>query len=648
MAFVLSDQIVWHEGEVLMQQRLHVPYQENPTSPFLNPYAARLLPDAPLLALGTLDSAGRPWTTILGGDAGFVRPLGQSNIGIKTVVDPTYDPVMNILLRSKYDNDHGGQQEQNRPMSGLGINLERRSRVKLAGKFIAGALGAVLTQAGAKTTEAHIVFKVEQSLGMTRGESLWLPSSASASWTVKSMECRGSVSSVGMQLTSTGNCPKYLNKKRISAVAPQPTLVSSNLPLPVEAIDLLAKADIFFITTSHGGSTLGTNNRGGCSGFCRVMKNDDSGTILLYPEYSGNRLYQTLGNLQTTPKAGIVIPDFDSGDVLYLTGTTEILVGQEAATLLPRSNLAVKVRIHEARLIHDSLAFRGQSGEPSPYNPLVRFLATERTFGADAQNIKHSVVYAKLIQKELLTDDIGRFRFSVSDPEAAGPWNPGQYVALAFDNELGAGYSHMRDDDPLSLNDDLVRSFTISSSLRGGLLKDEFDITIRNVGKVTAFLFRQNVRAGLEVPLQGFSGSFAIHQSEGETVPFVAGGVGITPLLAQLPDLDFRRLRLFWTMRITDIGLALNTFERYPQLAGSTLLYISGSVSAAVRGQQPQTMPRLKQSGAHVFTRRLVASDIQERKDLSTTWYLCAGSRLRQAIISWLPDRNVIYESFDY
>ncbi|KAL8812236.1 MAG: hypothetical protein Q9200_001177 [Gallowayella weberi] len=610
MAFVLSDQMVWHEGEILMQQKLHVPYQENPTSPFLTPYAARLLPGAPLLALGTLDSTGRPWTTIFGGEPGFVRPLGQSNIGIKAVVDLTYDPVMDILLGSKYDDDRGDQREKNHPMSGLSINLETRSRIKLAGKFIAGALGAVLTQAGAKATEAQIVVKVEQSLG---------------------------------------NCPKYLNKKQISVIAPQPVLVSSNLPLPVEAIDLLAKADIFFITTSHGGSTLGTNNRGGRPGFCRIMKNDHSGTILLYPEYSGNRLYQTLGNLQTTPKAGIVIPDFDSGDALYLTGTTEILVGQEAARLLPRSNLAVKVRVDEARLVHDSLAFRGQSGEPSPYNPPVRFLATERTFGADAQNIKHTVVYAKLIQKELLTDDIGRFRFSVSDPGAAGPWNPGQYVALAFDDELGAGYSHMRDDDPSSLNDDLVRSFTVSSSLRGGLPKDEFDITIRNVGKVTAFLFRQNVRAGLEVPLQGFSGSFAIHQSEGETVPFVAGGVGITPLLAQLPNLDLRRLRLFWTMKITDIGLALNTFERYPQLAGSTLLYISGSVSTAVvSGQQPQTMQRLQQSGAHVFSRRLVASDIQERKDLSTTWYLCAGLRLRQAIISWLPDRKVIYESFDY
>ncbi|KAL9000676.1 MAG: hypothetical protein Q9169_000712 [Polycauliona sp. 2 TL-2023] len=394
---------------------------------------------------------------------------------------------------------------------------------------------------------------------------------------------------------------------------------------------------------------MGTNHRGGSAGFCRVITNDHASTVLVYPEYSGNRLYQTLGNLQTTPKAGIVVPDFDSGDVLHLTGTTEILVGQEAADLLPRSNLAVKVQIEDARFIQKGLAFRGSSGEPSPYNPPVRFLPNEGSSGVDVQKVSDRTVYAKLIKKELLTPTIGRFRFSVSDAEAAGRWRPGQYVALAFEDELGAGYSHMRDDDPSSLNDDLVRSFTVSSSRGGGTREDELEITIRNVGKVTAFLFRQNVRAGLEVPLKGFSGSFAIQQDEDEkVVPFVAGGIGITPLLAQLPDLDLSRIRLIWTMNITDIGLAIDTFDRYPQLARSTTLYLSG---AADGGQELQSTLPLEQYGAQVCKRRLIASDlvsIQGQTTLSSTWYVCAGSQLRQALLVWLSDRNVICESFDY
>ncbi|KAL8889770.1 MAG: hypothetical protein Q9215_003012 [Flavoplaca cf. flavocitrina] len=611
MAFIHSNQIEWHHGEASIQKMLHVPYQDNPTSPFLSPHAALLLPHVSLLALGTLDDAGRPWTTLLGGAPGFIRSVGQSIVAIKTPVDPLYDPVINILLNGKDQGENVDQGKTTRIVSGLGIHLATRSRVKLAGKLVAGALDRISMQNCGEMAEAQLVIKVEQSLG---------------------------------------NCPKYLNKKDIvPAVVPKPALALSKVPLPVEAINLLLRADMFFMSSCHGHLTMGTNHRGGSAGFCRVLKNDDNGTILVYPEFSGNRLYQTLGNLQTTPKAGIVVPDFDSGDVLHLTGTTEILVGKEAADLLPRSNVAVKVEIEDARFIQNGLTFRGTAGEPSPYNPPVRFLASEGRSSVDVQKVNDRTAYARLVKKELLTPTIGRFRFSISDPEVVGRFKPGQYVALAFEDELGAGYSHMRDDDPSSLNDDLVRSFTVSSSERGGTPADEVEITIRNVGKVTAFLFRQNVRAGLEVPMKGFSGTFAIHQDEGEIIPFVAGGIGITPLLAQLPDLDLRRIRLIWTMNITDIGLAIDTFERYPPLARSTLLYLSGAADGGQEGLQ--TTLRLEQHGAQVCKRRLAASDlllIQGLPALSSTWYICAGPQLRQALRSWLSDRRVIYESFDY
>lgn len=418
------------------------------------------------------------------------------------------------------------------------------------------------------------------------------------------------------------------------------------LPLRAEAIELLAKADLFFLTSSYGRS-FSTNNRGGPPGFIRIMQNNHSGTTLIYPEYSGNRLYQTLGNLCVSPKAGFVIPDFDTGDVLYMSGTTEIMVGKDAAAILPRSNLAVKLHIEEVCFVKRGLAFRAQAGQPSPYNPPVRFLVTERA-EPDAQTANDSVVYAKLIQKELLTESIGRFRFSVTDAEAAGRWKPGQYVALAFEEELGAGYSHMRDNDPLSLNDDLVRTFTVSSSVRGNLPEGEFEITIRNVGKVTGFLFRQNIRAALEVALKGFAGAFTIKQVDGEVVPFVAGGIGITPLLAHLPDLDLGRTRLFWTINVRDVGLVVDTFDRFPGLATSTILYVSGAAHATVCGQESQTMPSLGRYGVQVLPRRMVASDVQEQRGLSTTWYICAGSRLRQALLLWLPDKNTVYEDFNY
>ena len=403
---------------------------------------------------------------------------------------------------------------------------------------------------------------------------------------------------------------------------------------------------MFFMSASNHGSSMSTNHRGGLPGFVRVAKNDESGVVLIYPELSGNRFYQTLGNLYTTPKAGLVFPDFDSSDALYLTGTTEILYGKDAAAILPRSNLAIKINVVEARFVQQSLAFRGKTGERSPYNPPVRYLTTERA-QIDAQAVTSQTVYAKMLARDILSPTIARFRFSVSDAEAAGRWNPGQYVAFAFEDELSMGYSHMNDDDPRSLNDDYVRTFTVSSAPDNGLPHDEFEITIRNVGTVTNFLFKQNIKAQLELPLRGFGGTFTIQQGPNEIVPFVAGGIGITPLLPHLSHLDVKRLRLFWTINFSDVGLIVDTLERCPALGTSTSIFLSGldqdsssSVNAVVE--------KLKGFGAQVTTRRMLGSDFEGLQSLSHKWYLCTGTSLRKTLLGWLKGKETIYEDFNY
>ena len=427
---------------------------------------------------------------------------------------------------------------------------------------------------------------------------------------------------------------------------PQPELISNSLPLHDSAAGLVAKADLFFVSSSHHGAVLGTNHRGGPPGFVRILVEDDSSTYLVWPEYSGNRFYMTLGNLKTTPQAGLVFPDFDTGDALYVTCTTEILVGKDAAALLPRSNLLVKAKIDAVRFIRQGLSFRAQPGESSPYNPPVRFLSSEHP-RLDAQASNDAVIYAKLIKKDILTPTIARLRFSISDPEAAGRWEPGQYVALAFEDELSAGYSHMRDDDPKSLNDDFVRTFTVSSSMGHDLPHDEFEITMRNVGQATRFLFRQQVRSQLEIPLKGFGGNFKIEQSSTEIVPFVAGGIGITPILAYLPHLDLLRIRIFWTINVQDIGLVMDTFKRHQSLAPSTKLFISG-IKDNTNDTDKASVAELEGSQASIFKRRMEASDVQGQQDMSSTWYICTGTALRQSLLSWLPGKMVEYEDFNY
>ncbi|KAJ2965794.1 hypothetical protein NUW58_g10819 [Xylaria curta] len=356
-----------------------------------------------------------------------------------------------------------------------------------------------------------------------------------------------------------GNCPKYLNKKRIVPHVPTPKLVlgpgssaNDGLPLPQEAVDLIAKADLFFIASKHGNGSMDVNHRGGAQGFLRVFRNrgsntntgtvdssddnGDGGVVLVYPEYSGNRLYQTLGNLREDPVAGLVIPDFETGDVLYLTARTTILVAEHAAAYMPHAKLAVRIDVTEARFVRDGLSFRGDVIDYSPYNPPVRRLVAEKDSCDDeVDGSTNAIAVATLLTRQVITSTISRYVFRVTPTKSGREkekgnglqlWHPGQHVTFDFSPELDHGYSHMRDDDPQSLNDDFVRTFTVSAPLDPAALVEvevgetstsklrvlrddvepELEIIARRHGSATALLANWNLRVPLEIPILGFGG----------------------------------------------------------------------------------------------------------------------------------------------
>ncbi|KAA8917176.1 hypothetical protein TRICI_000679 [Trichomonascus ciferrii] len=589
---VSLETVEWHEGEKKMHMLLRVPEQRNPVTPFLAPGAGTLVHRAPLLALGCLDKDGRPWTTLWGGERGFARPVGGEAMAVSASVDREHDPVLRALLGDRGVNEVVQHEEKGPILSGLAIDLERRNRVKLFGRM----------KAGGTTNEGvgGFLFEIEGSLG---------------------------------------NCPKYINKKAIEPCKPDPQLVSESSQLCPEALELLETADMFFISTSNGQSDMDTNIRGGSPGFCRLLSNESSGAVVVYPEYSGNRLYQTLGNLQTTPKAGLCVPDFDTGDVLFLTGGTEVLMGSEAAALLPHSNVAVKILVTSAWFVRGGLPFRGIPGERSPYNPPVRHTVFERPDSIE----KSESDEISLVAVERITPTISRYTFRTEDPVQV--WKPGQHAVLDFADYLDQGYKHMCDDDPLSVNDDYIRTFTISSHPPSETGTPEFDLTIRNVGRVTDFLSRRNPQDGFKLNLRGFGGSFFLSESDAGIV-YVAAGIGITPLLSQLPSLMSRTLHLFWSVRICDIELINHVFDRFPQLKQSTTLFITGENSTETN-YQPM-VESLSQSTIKVERRRITEHDLTGLTNKNLNWYLCVAPQMKSHLLNWLSSENVIHEDFGY
>ncbi|THX95734.1 oxidoreductase [Aureobasidium pullulans] len=604
----------FHDGEKLMQKKLHVPGLDNPTVPMLSPQAANMLQRAPLLAFGTLDPEGRPWTTVWGGNTGFSKPLGNNMIGIRTSVAAKLDPVVEYLVGSDAKGEVVKEEGEGRLLSGLAIDLGTRKRVKLAGKMMAGMLGSEDSDGSMENIQQgvlQLVAHIDESLG---------------------------------------NCPKYLNKRDIHPAATDPELVSDSATLDQKAMDLIHKVDLMFLSTNSG-SHMDTNHRGGSPGFIRCLPQEGGNTQFVYPEYSGNRLYQSLGNMILEPKAGFCFPDFETGDCLFVTGTTEILFGKDAAEIMPRSNLAVRVTITAARHVASVLPFRGDTGEFSPYNPIVRYLATEQAASrADTSN--QNQITAKLLEQTILTPTISRFRFSLSN---AATFKVGQYVTIDASEHLDFGYSHMRDDDPRSLNDDFVRTFTVSSppglpphpSKR--LADDEFEITIRKVGVVTDLLFKHGLKKGaeFEVGVKGFGGEFVVEQTEEKpVVAFIAAGVGITPLMPCLTSLELGSLRLLWTLRAADLGLALDMIKNTQGLAQSLTLFVTGMDPAS--DDDKRSLKNVEEHGVQVEYRRMEKGDLERLMPEVRRWYICTGTGQRSAVLQWLSGQEVLYEDYNF
>ncbi|KAK9772935.1 hypothetical protein SCAR479_10445 [Seiridium cardinale] len=616
----------WHSGEEEMHHLLRVPHGDNPTHPGLAPQYYKRITNSPLVAFGTLDQLGRPWTTIWGGEVGFCRPIAQGVLGVNTKADSLFDPVVQetfaVAAEGSQEREIVDEQlvkpEGGKAMAALSIDLETRDRVKVAGRFIAGA---VISQTDSGVGELQMAMQVEETLG---------------------------------------NCPKYLNKKHITPHTPRPQLLSqdSGLPLPQVAVEVLQKADLFFISSKHGNGNMDVNHRGGPPGFMRLFRNDSGAVTLVYPEYSGNRLYQTLGNLQKDPVAGLVVPDFETGNVLYVTGRTTTLIGDKAAAYLPRTKLAVKIDVEEARFVKDGLPFRGDVIDYSPYNPPVRRLLAEQDPSSSDPD-SESIATATLTKREIITPTIARFTFklthNIAVDKTMSTWQPGQHVTLDFGPELDHGWSHMRDDDPESLNDDFVRTFTISAPPDPE--SKELEITARKHGPVTGSLFRWNLRVPLEVPVIGFGGSEEFRlpgekqvqgTSDDTKQIFVAGGVGITPLMAQAKRvLEARKanLAVLWSLRAEDLPLAVSVFDTIHGLGSVTVLFVTGQVTEESHG----ILENLRKLGVGVQDHRIGTEDLLAVGEKGKRiYYCCTGTGLMTNLSEWLKGENMVFESFNY
>ena len=123
---------------------------------------------------------------------------------------------------------------------------------------------------------------------------------------------------------SFGNCPQYIQMRRVVGRDRKPGPVETLAGLDEAARDLIESADTFFVA-SRGRAELGAeggfdmSHRGGRPGFVGVH-----GDTLVIPDFRGNRFFNTLGNLLGDPRAGLLFVNFGTGEMLQLQGTVAI------------------------------------------------------------------------------------------------------------------------------------------------------------------------------------------------------------------------------------------------------------------------------------------------------------------------------------
>ena len=186
--------------------------------------------------------------------------------------------------------------------------------------------------------------------------------------------------------------------------------------------------------------------------------------------------------------------------------------------------------------------------------------------------------------------------------------------------------------------------------MENGTPDKEFDLTIRNVGKATDYLFRQSPRAGFELPLKGFEGEFHFESRPVDgIIPFVAGGIGITPVLGQISSTDISQLRLLWTIGVHDIGLVADTFKTYPELPSATKLFVTGE-EAEVDQEERDMLRKIENTGVKIERRRIQKKDLDEVNENKGVeeWYMCVGPGLKSRVLNWLVGRRIVFEDFNY
>lgn len=303
---------VFHKGELEVQKRAGEEANAEANSPMIidGLYAGTLnfIRQQEMAILSTRDIEGHRWASVVFGPRGFLEPSDRQLLQI-AVPAAERDPSDPLWNNLQSDPSLGV----------LLIELANRRRLRINGD--------------ASITDGEILLNVTESFP---------------------------------------NCPKYITQRNLkielSEVSAAKSKISEGTSLPTRLQEMIAQADLLFLATGHAQRGNDASHRGGSSGFLKVINEN----TLRLPDYPGNGLFNSLGNVAGDPQVGLLIPDFEHGRQLQLTATAKIFWDQpDPQGKTGGTNRFVEFAV--SRWLERPLPARLNSSviNYSPYNPVT-------------------------------------------------------------------------------------------------------------------------------------------------------------------------------------------------------------------------------------------------------------------------------------
>ncbi|WPN30154.1 pyridoxamine 5'-phosphate oxidase family protein [Pseudomonas sp. P5_109] len=321
---------------------------------------------------------------------------------------------------------------------------------------------------------------------------------------------------------SFGNCPQYIQLRQFRSVPlsdPSTRAAQHFAELDDAAKAMIAEADTFFVASYvdvDGERSVDVSHRGGQAGFVQV-----EGNRLTIPDFAGNLHFNTLGNLLLNPRAGLLFIDFNTGDLLQLSGRTEIILEGPQIDAFQGAERLWTIDVEHVVRRPAALALRWRFDGVSPTS-LLTGTWEQAQARLQAKALGDQWRPLRVARIEAQSHNIRSIYLEPADGAGLPLFQAGQHLPLRFDID---GEVH-------------IRTYSLSSAPSD----DFFRISVKRDGRVSTHLHEQ-IRVGDLLEARAPQGHFTVVPHERRPLVLLAAGVGITPLLSMVREVVYQGLR---------------------------------------------------------------------------------------------------------